>query len=1064
MPDTVKLQDQPHRDAILLDLETSILVEAGAGTGKTTSMVGRILALLRSGYCGIDQFACMTFTTRAAGELRERFADALAEQIAQPLPDDERVRLQHARDNLERASIGTIHSFCSRLLRERPVEAGIDPGFSVLDDIGDSNLRREAWRQFVAGMPPESSRSVLQLGVDVEEVFRAFDHRCDYPEAEFPLGIEEPPDEVGTLQHIRQWCAAREYDIREGKRNEFIDALRQCVRLIDIAPPDLRTVSAVLSLIDRKHAVQVRVWQDKDTADEIAAAFEQLRQDVLAPLRQRLYAHRYPWLLALIAGAMRRYDALRAEAGALNHNDLLLRTRDMLRDNPTVRLALQKQFTHLLVDEFQDTDPLQAEILMYLVSEEAVSADWSAMRIKPGALFVVGDPRQSIYRFRRADITIYNRMRRAIEHSGGVVRTLSTSFRSVSSICTWVNGAFNGPVFGRESTDAQPAAAALHAVHSDAGALCGVYEIPVPLHGPKHDAENLRINEADIIADWIAMACSAPMKISGHDHEQETRALLHEDILVLVREHADILPLAIALEKRQVPVLASGGHALAAHPEVRHLLNALRILLDPENPVPVIAFLRGPFCGADDRALLSYKRAGGLFAFNARALPGVDPRINEGMQFIKDTVRLVRSNPPGTVVASMIERLALHAAASTGMAGWLQAASVQTLVEQVQQYSTQGASIPDIIQHLEQLFAGSRGPGVPADTSMYGVRIMTLHSAKGLEAPVVILASGRGVKAPGTDMVIDRNAATPRGMLRLRKTGPFRSDVIAQPLDWPEHAALELEFLRAEQLRLAYVASTRARSALILTLPEVVGRGRSSPWSMFDEAMLQALPDPVSSKPPGAQSTAPGDPAAEDAAPSDPAAVERAIADRHAALRAETYLRQRPSALKSDVPASAPGGDGGDGRAFGSAMHRLLEEAALGEIEDAHSLASSLAKREGLPSDAADDLLSLLQQVRGHELWKRMRSAERLFVELPFAHPITENGISGVMHGVMDVVFHDGEGWIICDYKTDAEGTEEERALLYRPQITAYCEAWQMMTGEPARGLLWFLRSGIVME
>lgn len=1054
MPEIQQLPDQNDRDAILTDLASTILVEAGAGTGKTSSMVGRMLALLREGKCRIDQVGCMTFTTKAASEMRERFADTLAVQLSGTLDDDERTRLEDVRDRLAHASIGTIHSFCAQLLRERPVEAGVDPDFDILDEITDDALRREAWRRFVSEMTPDSSRTVMQLGIGVEDVYRAFEQRCNYPEAAFPLELEAPPDEQKTLQNIRAWCAARESDILPGKRNDFIDALRQCVRLIDIAQPDLRTVSAVLSVLDRKHAVQVRVWRDSDTAAAVATDFDALRQEVFAPLRERLYAHRYPLLLALIAGAVRIYDTLRAEAGVLSHQDLLLRTRDMLRGHPAVRRSLQQRFTHLLVDEFQDTDPLQAEILLYLASEDEVAEDWCAMHIRPGALFVVGDPRQSIYRFRRADISIYNRMRRAIVSSSGNILTLTTSFRSLPSICDWVNVVFNGPVFAAEATEVQPAEAALDAVHRDTGDLCGVYGLPVEHRGTRQDADTLRRSEAVCVADWIHRACASGLLISDPEKRTTTRALRPDDILLLVREHADILPIATALEQRGVPVHASGGHALAAHPEVRHLLNALRILIDPENPIPVIAFLRGPFCGADDSALLSYKRAGGQFAFNARALPGTDPRIRAGMQFIKDTVRLVRSNPPGTVIASMIERLALHTAASLGEAGWLQAAAVQTLMEQVQLYSVQGTSIPDIVERLECLFDAGRGPSVPADIPLSGLRIMTLHSAKGLEAPVVILASGRGIKPPGTDIVIDRRTAAPSGILRLRKTGTFRNEVIAQPADWTKREIEELRFLEAEQLRLAYVAATRAASVLIITIPETVGRGRIAPWSMFDTTSMQTLPKlkelPLAK--------------CEHEVSGDVRAVEHHLTQRHSAIGHASYLRQSPSALKSATPMTAAGGGGTDGRAFGSAMHRLLEEDALQELHDPQARAEQLALHEGLPVDTADEMLHILERVRAHALWKRMRNADRRFVELPFAHPVTEEDLPGVMTGVMDLVFRDADGWVIVDYKTDAIGTEDERAQLYAPQITAYCRAWEKITGEPARGRIWFLRSGLIIE
>src|SRR2546426_1792501 len=466
--------DTEARRAIKEDLDVTLVVEAAAGTGKTTELINRILRVLATGRAKMVEIVAVTFTEKAAGELKLRLREALERDRAEATDDTVRARLEVALATLEEAHVNTIHGFCAELLRERPVEAEVDPLFKVLTEPQADRVYSRAfraWLQEALQDPPEGLRRALRRtsapsfggpGNNISDgpidrlrnagrtlaEWRDFTHPWDRPPFDRDAEID---GHVEALHELADLTAAASSE----RDNLFIDtgAVRRLSRQIRLEASfggrDLDGWEARLVDLTRdrgfsrtrkgsgykfgKHDGRDVTRADVLSARDILfAALQQFRQqadaDLAASLQQEL------------AGATTRYQVLKQAAGALDFTDLLARARDLIKNNTEVRRHLQTKFTRIFVDEFQDTDPIQAEILLLLANDHA------------GKLFIVGDPKQAIYRFRGTDVATYWDVRDRLASRGGRVVQLTTSYRSVPAIQRFVNAAFGAEMTGDPRT------------------------------------------------------------------------------------------------------------------------------------------------------------------------------------------------------------------------------------------------------------------------------------------------------------------------------------------------------------------------------------------------------------------------------------------------------------------------------------------------------------------------------------------------------------------------------------------------------------------------------------
>ncbi len=866
---TSEISDKAARRAITESLDETLVVEAAAGTGKTTEMVERILRVLAAGRARMVEIVAVTFTEKAAGELKLRLRESL--ELARSEAPDASVqeRLEQALETLEEAHVNTIHGFCAELLRERPVEAVVDPLFTVLTESQADRLYDRAfsaWLQESLEEPPEGTRRALRRVS--APAFRG--GNADGPIArlktagrnlarlrEFPHPWKRPPFDrpaaitrlVGLLNELADLTAAASSE----RDNLFLDtdAVRRLsrqiqleasfgrtdldgweARLVDLARD--RGVSRTRKGSGYKYGksaggVDIARSAVLSARDALWTGLQQFRQDADADLAAALQHE--------LADATSRYQGLKKAAGALDFDDLLTRTRDLLTSNGDVRRHLQRKFTRIFVDEFQDTDPVQADILLLLAADDTAVSDARRVRVVPGKLFIVGDPKQAIYRFRGTDVGTYRSVSRQLTEAGGRVLQLTTSYRSVPAIQQFVNAAFADQMVqddfaqqagyiplapDRPPNESQPAIVAL--------------PVPRPYgkgYAFKPAARAIEASLPDAIGAFVQWIISAKngwqVGERQPDGSEKPVPLQARHVALLFRRFMsygdDVTREYVnALEARGIPHLLVGGKAFHDREEVETIRAALAAIEWPDDELSVFATLKGSLFAIDDEQLLEFRyRFGTFHPFRIpKALGG-----NSGVELtltaeetghlmpIADALRLLqilhrRRNyrPVADTVGRLLTETRAHAGLALRAAGEQALANVLHVAELARRYEMDGGvSFRGFIDELRRAAESPEAAEAPIlEDGSDGVRLMTVHKAKGLEFPVVILAD---MTCRMTRDEAGRYLDASRGLCAIKLGG-------WAPHELYEHGAEEVARDQAEGVRLAYVAATRARDLLVV--------------------------------------------------------------------------------------------------------------------------------------------------------------------------------------------------------------------------------------------------------
>ncbi|HEX6693958.1 MAG TPA: UvrD-helicase domain-containing protein [Longimicrobiales bacterium] len=1082
-----ELPDEAARRRIREDLDTSLLVEAGAGAGKTTAMVGRMVALIRTGRAQVQQIAAVTFTRKAASELRERFQTALESALRAARSADERdeeQRIDRALRDIDRAFLGTIHAFCARLLRERPLEAGLDPEFRETLAGEEIRQRRAFWNAHIDSLSAAGDESLLEVraaGMEPGDLYNLFVELASEPDVDFPTEPRQRPRLDALRQSVEALMDQLAPHMPEQAPSKGWDPVQRVLRRLRFHrfiagwPDDAAFVETISGLGADSFAMRADAWTDAEAVRRIRDSFKALftQNGAATVLLHDWQEYRYPIAMSFARSAERAYASARLRAGTLNFQDLLMRAAALLQDSTTARRELGERYRYLLVDEFQDTDPVQAEVLFLLSSPpKDTDAGWWHVQPRPGALFVVGDPKQSIYRFRRADMGLYSQVRARFEgwgHEGAVVE-LTANFRSRQPIEQFVNQNF-ADRFPAEATETQAPYAPMR-VQPDAtpSPSQGVYWYE---SGTPHDrVPTLAREDARQVAAWIAERVASGDRTPG-------------DFLIITPNTRWLAGYASALEARGVPAQVTGGR-IVEQTELRELRLLLRALADPGDARLTVAVLTGLLYGIDYERLTTHVevcKAAGIgnpFSFT-REWSGPESDVAPALHTLREFWFWTRDLPADVAVTRIVERTGLLAFAASGELVHTRAGALLFALDAVRAAAVAGdASISGAIAALDAALEGdeSEAPLEPGRTDV--VRVMNLHKAKGLEAPVVILVQPFGTRVwPPTRRVVRDGERTARGYMLISKKDGDKDVVIARPPEWDAHAAAESAFAAAERDRLLYVAATRAAEELVIGVLE---KPRSeSMWNSF-HGWLQAyarrleLPDT--------------DPPAREVlhlAGSDIMTAVAAADAARATARTATYRAAPVTARKHELEASVemdatalPPSTRLRGTEWGSVVHDTLEAAANGAAIDVlRSTARGLliaAERpvaaDGEPAELGE-LMGIVESVLQSDVWRRAQRAEIRQVEVPFALRLTAEDMSSIgatsaapveiIDGRIDLVFRDSGGWTIVDYKSDAAGSSIPAVLMarYREQVRLYAEAWQRLTGEAvAERVLLFTADG----
>ena len=1071
------LVDDAARQRIKSDASSSLFVEAGAGSGKTSALVGRIRTLVLDEGVPLANIAAVTFTEKAGAELRERLRTDLEEarreaRKTDPASEASR-RADRGLEDLDSAAIGTLHSFAQRILGRHPVEAGLPPLLEVSDEVASGVAFDQRWavlRRELLDDEAMSARLLLAMAAGVtfdhlRSLTRAFN--ADWDLVADRVLTEEVrdaslPQVTGLLRRAREAAArASECTDPADKFLPRLEALAAWVQLMGSAADDREAFAALRVGEGLKVSYgQSKNWPDlpglksecQSVIDEAAATVAAFTDATLRPLAR--------WLAERVV----RDARARAAEGTLEFHDLLVISRELLRANAQVRAALQSAFPRLLLDEFQDTDPIQVELAVRIAAGvDGGAPDWRNVAVPPGSLFVVGDPKQSIYRFRRADIRTFLSVRDRMGESA--TATLSTNFRTTAPILDWVNGVFGEliqPVDG-----AQPSYVALAAARAGVANGPAVTVLGAQPHEdlPSRAAALLRELEAEDVAGTLAAAHAEQWSIWDRASESE-RPVRWGDMAILVPARTSLPFLEEALENRGIPYRAESSSLVYSAPQVRDLMAAARAVSDPGDQFAVVTALRSPLYGCGDDDLWTWRRDGGSFHVLA---PADDARANhpvaQALAHLSEVQRWARWSTPSEVLSRIVaDRRMLEVPADSlphARDVWRQ---LRFVIDQARAWSE--VSHGGLRAYLEwaarQADESSRvAEAVLPETDVDAVRIMTVHAAKGLEFPVVALSgltsrgqSPRGVRVLWTD----------DGGYSIRLKAGVQTE------EFTAMAPLDEQMDSLERRRLLYVAATRARDHLIVSLHRdggkadtnarlLAGAGGSGfgavAVTVATGAATAVLPDPLPPVP-------------------DLAAWQA----RMTVIRAASRWVQvhSPSGLEGTEPEAVftlpdesnegsakgardlvlpPWSKGRYGSAIGRAVHGVLQSVDLATGDGLEAAITSQVHAESV-TEHRDVVEALVRAALNSEL-VAVAAAHEHWAET-FVGTVDSDG--RVLEGFVDLTFRDEQGKVtIVDYKTDAipAGALGARTQFYAPQLRAYAQALRDAGADVQRAVLLFL-------
>lgn len=1126
MTEPAQIPDQAEREAAATTFDRNVVVIAGAGTGKTTLLVNRLLYLLmrRADPLDLSRIVALTFTNKAATEmklrLRERLRGLLQAEGREDSPsasgtvsmadlrlrygwttDEIVARARAAWHDLERAQIGTLHSFAAHLLRLYPIEAGVTPTFKTDEDgslfeehfaaewdlwldreLGEAGQDHDRWRRLLTSWSLEAIREL------------AYNLHSDLIDLD---GLRQQIGESRLGHGLQAWFLARQEEA-DRLLARYDSPKRRKVELMLVAMSTLFGqlvrvgVDGSKSLPDESRELLAKELGKAPNgwADEDFAAVESLQRIAkrLLKVDHEGLSHLLDALTPFVQSVRRSF----VDSGWLTFDGLVGKARTLLRDHPAIREQLKREYRALLVDEFQDTDPVQYEIVLYLAERlGGQSASWRDTELEAGKLFIVGDPKQSIYAFRRADIEAFDHVVDRLERNGALRCELATNFRSHAQVLEVVNGVFNNLLVAEPSVQPPNVPLTVQPDRSSQMRDPGV-ELRLVLSEDADDVDSSAATRME--AEQIGLTLSRLLhgsEAGGGATESDAR-LRPGHVALLFRKLTQSEPYLEALRRYGIRYVIDGEKHFYRRQEVIDLVNLLCCIENPHDRISLVGVLRSSLGGIPDSVLvqlqeleaLDYRKTGRLADWKSphaeplRRLYGVLTTLHER----------ARRCPIPEAVELIFQQLPLVELAAASLHGEQAVANLF----KVRQMATDLADRPTLTLNGFVELMRTRLNEEPeeaesalSEDTVDAVRVLTIHKAKGLEFPLVILAglhhgdgAGRGRSGP----LIWHDWSTGVQGLDFGDCCSVGAVLVAEKARAREEA---------ERRRLLYVGMTRARESLLLSGALPKRRVRGALLELLEEATGADLNGDEHMEIPlagvGLRHTilkGSGQVPAKER--TRPVILEEEVVDKEVArlweqrdhiwqvyrsaslLVSPSDFVRKPSRLPTGKPTA--GGHRLAGNVFGTIVHRVLQHWDFaGDVEPqlAAVRVTSLARdvqddrdQQGL----LDEIRQLLRTFAGSDPYARLRRATVIGREVPFLMPWNEGG--QILEGFIDVLYHlDGQLWI-ADYKTDMIPVDQvaTRAEAYREQARLYRESVVRSLGEPVAGFEFiFLRHGVAI-
>lgn len=1072
-----------------LAFDRSLCVTASAGTGKTHVLVRRYIHLLEAARCDPSDILALTFTEKAAFEMKDRLLKECYSRTG-AFWDDVRDRMMWAR-------VGTIHSFCYHLVREFAAEAGVDPSVTVIDDheldlLLDDGIRRLFSRTGNDEIQRATTRCLTAWGEHrTRQSLYTLYHRRAIALPFFQRLADDPASVTGTWMEeyraIRGDAAAdlRESPVVTGAVRDLLSCAERYGGGADAATRYLRKVrpaleefldasssdeicDAFLSIVSvrgRKNMGSARIFGDDLGCMREAYGVVQETLRSLPPAIRRFDPAGPSWsrTLDLTRDLGTMFTAFaehvrdeKYRSGQLDFQDMILIADRLVRSSPSICETLHRRFRYVMVDEFQDTDLIQTGIITRILS---FGDD------HPDRLFVVGDPKQSIYLFRDADVTQFRETRDAIDGWGGREIALDENFRSTPAIVSFVNHLFER-VFAKTG---RPWDFPYEQVRPTKDRECDAGSVEVFFTVKGGSAEESALFEYTALARRIESRVQAgdlPVYWDRNGNHLDTpRPATYGDIAILIEKRTHLDRLLHALEERGVPCRVHGGAGFYQAREIIDLRNVCAFLCNPADDIALYGTLRSPYFGLSDADLfrICRGRARGLFEHLAES---ADDRAAAAYRQLARWISLVRHVSTSELLSTILDESGVRMVHAALPDGDQTIANIEKLIDFVRSRERPGFYSTDrFVAELDALIGNESREG-EAETGRFddAVTVMTVHGSKGLEFPIVFV--------PGITDAADT------------RSGPVAADFrrgigIQIPSDenpgTPEkslpYLLIENEYRQkdlAEHRRLFYVAATRARDHLFLSgvVPDP-SRLREHPdeYTRRVELLLGHLGHGIPAEgetvvhevAPGVRVTVTGCTAGE--CMPDGGAPRAPISPGPVDGRAHPPLREIPRAASTRRRFSATGIME---YLRPSAAHKntmtdrsLFEPPARTDLREEGEIiheifsgrpAEPVLRRRGIAPDGATTARyrAMYDRFRSSAL---MRDAAEEYTEFPFCLAIDGFTITGSI----DRLVRTGSGWVVIDYKTGRTVQPGD----YEVQMAIYALAARQITGTPVRSFIY---------
>jgi|GEM_PF-5473065 ATP-dependent helicase/nuclease subunit A len=1050
--------DQKSRIEINSNFKQNIFVEAGAGSGKTTAMVGRIIEALRRGLTTIDRIVAITFTNEGAASLRSKIQTELQRAINEENEGTSKKHLSNALNNLSLSTISTIHSFSLDILKLRPVEAGIDPEMEIESQEIEDAPFEDIWNTFLLELNEKSDKNLKQVieneGIDLELVKEMSKLKVKFPDLELhsekvsPL-VEEDinrtfidlSEKILKLKELHQSLVANDLGSNVGKRrNQY---LRKVFESYDYATNFSLKENFILKFTG-SNEFTVNKLQEVDTLIDTIV-------DSCNKFKSKYYDYLHSILAPLIIDFQKFHSSYKKLSSKIGFDDILFFCRELLRTNQDVRRYFKSQFSYIFIDETQDTDPLQTEIVFFLSEEiNNFASSWREVKLVPGKLFMVGDPKQSIYRFRRADIQMYEEAKQIIIKQNGKLLELTKNFRSSPKILEFVNKHFFGSFINLDIEIKQK-------IHPEfrpllPGAVYATeWEFPVAVN--PIESEEGAYEEAKRTCSYINSIVGKEKYLTYDEDLKGFRQLKYSDITILFSKVKHIGVYVSALERSGMQTYEVGEKLFFTNEEIRSVIYALNTIDSVNDKISLYGTLKSLF-GFSDRELFDHmKKSGNFSLFSSNS----DCEVSKALSQIVEWQNEKSSSTPSQIVKKIADSTGIAHIPMQLSSGLQTSAKIFRLIEMLIELEADASlSFSEIIRKLNASMKSgdTRLSSISlSKNAENAVRIMTVHKAKGLESPVVILADST-IEEPKDDGEYCILRESSKIIIPYNKGGFYN-------LDAKTLLAFEEAKQKSETERLRYVAATRAKDLLMICAKKVKK-------VYFTKPFLNTLMSNVS-----------GDKPTYDSIPAYPVvtltdfyeiedtdtekefidasllyadAIKRRDEKLEVSIRdlnsLKPFFKNVHDIMKIDTNVYRKGGRVSRGKAFGSMIHKLMElHVKQGNFNLENIIDRLMGEYEVSPKYREDARTVFNKLILNQHVVEAKKSPEK-YCEWEFIRKLDDGTF---LTGTIDLIYKTVDGsWIILDYKTDDLADENYKKQIepnYKNQLELYKQSFEESTG-----------------